>query len=163
MAHFETQRRRATESFGNRVEGFQSLSSIFTRSWVTHSAHLNLPHLLSVPSVALCFQCPCIGFSPAEENFGKYCGILDREVSAGGAKGYYSFGGRHRMTFSRAQHGAHRERVCPWDLSRDEFCGSVYFFAPIGNLKHRGTETQSLLEIGPKVFSPGYLLSLGHG
>lgn len=34
------------------------------------------------------------------------------------------------MTFSRAQHGAHRERVCPWDLSRDEFCGSVYFFAP---------------------------------
>jgi len=67
------------------------------------------------------------------------------------------------MTFSRAQHGAHRERVCPWDLSRDEFCGSVYFFAPSGNLKHRATEPQSLLEIGPKVFSPGYLLSLGHG
>jgi hypothetical protein len=93
---------------------------------------------------ALCgsvFPMSGIGFSPAEENFGKYCGILDREVSAGGAKGYYSFGGRHRMTFSRAQHGAHRERVCPWDLSRDEFCGSVYFFAPIGNLKHRATES----------------------
>ena len=98
-----------------------------------------LTQWLSVPSVALCFQCPCIGFSPAEENFGKYCGILDREVSAGGAKGYYFFGGRHRMTFSRAQHGAHRERVCPWDLSRDEFCGSVYFFAPIGKF-----ETQRL-------------------
>jgi hypothetical protein len=48
------------------------------------------------------------------------------------------------MTFSRAQHGAHRERVCPWDLSRDEFCGSVYFFAPIGKFetqRHRATES----------------------
>jgi hypothetical protein len=105
-----------------------------------------------------------IGFSPAEENFGKYCGILDREVSAGGAKGYYFFGGRHRMTFSRAQHGAHRERVCPWDLSRDEFCGSVYFFAPIGKFetqRHRATEFFGNQTQGCRVLLVGHSVTGG--
>jgi hypothetical protein len=41
-------------------------------------------------------------------------------------------------------------------------CGSVFPTSARFVLKHRGTEPQSLLEIGPKVFSPGFLLSLGH-
>ena len=59
------------------------------------------------------------------------------------------------MTSSRAQHGAHRERVCPWDLSRDEFCGSVYFFAPIGKFetqRHRDTESFGNLARGYRSF-----------